>query len=486
MSFVELIPWKTREMEILARAFLSHKKLILIRAPAGMGKTSVAAAYLVSKAIIGARGAIFLRTRSEVEHTLKILGNIIERMDSDLLVVPTPSKQDFCVVRPGVPLIKYWCPASDCDRMRRRQYSDVEQLLRGKVYTDFDSYLRIMSTGRRCPYQICQELLGRADIIVGTHPYFIHPDLFKRMGKLDLVLIDEAHNLIGITTYEGDQRCVEEGKIVAEEALENGYPIHKYVVRLWRSGDTERAKVLAEYDAYKNEPGIDVRIDGKILRILPPIRLIRERLEEVDKIILMSSTLYPSSFFQKIFADKIDHEIVIIPGLLKSPKRKIIVMDTELTTARYRRNEETFRRYALEISRIYRKLKTKIIVFCPSYEVAEGIAKHLNIKVTNEPRGEIVITVFRGRISEGVDIPDEYRVAIMAGLPYPRLTKKDEKIIEIYSREYGIDKRSLRHAMVTSSMISALIQAAGRVGRKNQGLVIILDARGKKIFGGSL
>lgn len=486
MSYVDMIPWKTKEMEKIAKIFLTDKKLILLRAPAGIGKTSVAVAYLISMAIMGKRGAIFLRTRKEVEHTLAIIKRIISGKKLDLLILPTPSKHDFCVVKPGVPLIKYWCPASECDRLKRRKYSDIEKVLRSQVFSELNSYVRLMAMGMRCPYHICLELLKKADIIIGTHPYFIHEDLFERLGKLAIIVVDEAHNLVGITTFEGDAKNIEEGKIIAEEAMEKGHAIHKYVVRLWRSGDIDRATILAEYDAYRTEKGVEVRMNGKIIKVYPPIELVKDRIENVSKIILMSSTLYPSKFYEKLFAEGINHRLEVIPGLFKSPKRRIVIMDTELSTAVSMRSQEIYAGYASEIKRLHRKLGEKIIVFCPSYEVAKNIAKHLGKEVKDKPEGEIIITVYRGRIAEGVELPEGYKVAIMAGLPFPKISAKDEKIIEVYSKIYRIDKQSIRQAFLMSSMVSALIQAAGRVGRREQGIVIIIDSRAKSIFGGAL
>ena len=133
MSFTDLIPWKTSEMEKLAKAFLAQKRLILIRAPAGIGKTSVAIAYLFQSALIGKRGAIFLRTRREVEHALKIAKKIKERVRADILVIPTPSKRELCVMRFKEIPIRFLCPAIDCERLRKRRYSDVEKYLRKRI-----------------------------------------------------------------------------------------------------------------------------------------------------------------------------------------------------------------------------------------------------------------------------------------------------------------------------------------------------------------
>jgi len=53
----------------------------------------------------------------------------------------------------------------------------------------------------------------------------------------------------------------------------------------------------------------------------------------------------------------------------------------------------------------------------------------------------------------------------------------------VYSERYGIDVETLKEAYLQSSMVSALIQAMGRVGRKREGYVFVIDRRAIGIFG---
>ncbi len=480
--FLDLLPWKISSAMDIARGFSSPKNLVLIRAPAGSGKTSVAIAYLIYRAMLGDRGAIFLRTKREVEHALGIAKKILERLNVELLIVPTPSKEDFCVMGFSRDLIKYWCPISECERLARRKYNDIEKFLRKNIFGSLSSYVKLFASDRRCPYYVALSLLKKANIIIGTHSYFVKSDLFEKLGRLDIVVVDEAHALLIPKTYEGEIESIKEGEEIAKIALEQGTTISRYVVALGRNMDYESAKKLAEYDAYMGADGIDVLLGNKLIKIYVPKDLIRDRLSSVRRIILMSSTLYPSSFFRLIFTNNsLDHELVVIPGLMGG-NRKIIVLDTNLSLAYSMRTEETYRAYATLIQKIYMKHKTKILVFCPSREVARSIAKHLNVKPTDRLGEEIVVTVFRGRIAEGIDAPG-YRIAIMAGLPFPRIDMMTRKIIETYGNVYNVDKKALEEAFIISSTISALIQAMGRVGRREEGTIYIVDKRAKKLLG---
>jgi len=90
--------------------------------------------------------------------------------------------------------------------------------------------------------------------------------------------------------------------------------------------------------------------------------------------------------------------------------------------------------------------------------------------------GNITLTIARGRLAEGVEVGD-YDYAVIIGLPYPKFTMKDSLIFKTLAKYYGVDYSIIYRGFMISSMISALIQAAGRVGRKRRGIVIVIDDR---------
>ncbi|MCR8454169.1 MAG: hypothetical protein NDP13_04175 [Crenarchaeota archaeon] len=480
MSFLELLPYKPSLAEEIARGLLSSKNVVLIRAPAGSGKTSIAVAYIIHLALLGKRGAIFLRTRREVNHALSITRAVVSRLKTaKLLVIPTPSKERFCVMGIKKELIKYWCPITECERLLRRKYGEIEKDLMGKVFSSLDSYIELFARDKRCPYYAALELLRKADIIIGTHNYFIESELFEKLGKIDVAVIDEAHALLVPKTYEGSIEAIERGKEYARAAAEQGIPLHKYIVALGKT-DTNSARDLAEYDSYIKADGIEIKLKGKLIKVYLPKDLIRDRLQNVNRIILMSSTLYPSNFFKTIFTgNAIDADMIIIPGLI-SGRRKLIIPRTNLSLSYAKRNEKTLLAYAEMIKNIQTEHREKTLVFCPSNEIAREIAKYLKKEPTDELGEDLVITVFRGKIAEGIDATG-YKVAIMAGLPFPRIDPETEKILQTYSKIYKIDEKAIKEAYNLSSMISALVQAIGRVGRREEGIVYIIDARAELI-----
>lgn len=475
MSFLDLLPWKKSTLPQISKAFLSEKKLVLLRAPAGSGKTAVALAYLVSEAIMGRRGAIFFRTKSEIENALRILREILDRRSLRLLVLPTPSKEDFCIYNPPRDIVKYWCPISGCDRINRRSSKDLEHLFSEMNYSSINDYIVALARHGVCPYFTLQNMLRKADIVLGTHQYLITKDLFEKLGHLDIIIVDEAHNLMFLRTFESEKKNLLLGEEIFSRSATRR--IGHLVVALWREGRNLEAKLVALFDAFRSAEGETISVGNKIIKILPPIKLVEERMQNAKKFVLMSATLYPLRLFEKLFAGNMEHETLVIPGLFVRESLEIKIIKSKLSMKYAERNISTFKGYAELIRRIQKKLNQKLLIFAPSYEIANQLAKLLGCQIDSECRVGLV-TVFRGKLSEGIEQP--YNIAIAAGLPFPKITEETKIILEFYSKFYGIPYEALEYAYRYSGMIIALIQALGRVGRKQKGLAIIIDKRSEK------
>ena len=93
-----------------------------------------------------------------------------------------------------------------------------------------------------------------------------------------------------------------------------------------------------------------------------------------------------------------------------------------------------------------------------------------------DPEGTILIGVAGGRLSEGIDYPDEeLEAVVLVGIPYPRPTAKREAL-----RQY-LDARTGRgwEYTVEAPAERAILQATGRMIRSehDRGIAIILDRR---------
>jgi DNA excision repair protein ERCC-2 len=93
-----------------------------------------------------------------------------------------------------------------------------------------------------------------------------------------------------------------------------------------------------------------------------------------------------------------------------------------------------------------------------------------------DPEGTILLGVAGGRLSEGIDYPDEeLEAVVLVGIPYPRPTAKREALRRYMDEttghgwEYTVEAPAQR----------AILQACGRMIRSenDRGIAIILDRR---------
>ena len=71
-GIISIIP-KKKGTEKIVDAMFSIRDDVIIRAPAGSGKTFIAVAYAIYEALNGRRTAIFFRTKTEMENALVTL-----------------------------------------------------------------------------------------------------------------------------------------------------------------------------------------------------------------------------------------------------------------------------------------------------------------------------------------------------------------------------------------------------------------------------
>ena len=456
--------------ERILNVLKSKEKYILLRAPAGSGKTTLTLAYAIVAAQTGARTGIFFRTLSQVNSSLRTLRKLIRVMNPPRIpkIVPIVGKIRTCINPPqNAEIFPLWCEYSKCPFMSKRR-------LRGIYLPNAPESLRqVMMIGREndiCPYYIMlNEALG-ADILLATQSFFINDKLFERLLPLNLAVVDEAHGLMHLY-IEIDEEKYKKGAELAEIGL--------------NKLSLDEARALSDYRDYVRTEGVEVVIEKeeKRIKIIPPIWLIRKRVNQVSKLILMSATIYPTGLFKLLFAKDIDVKIEVIPGLIqKSKKARIFgIIDDDLSSKRELRTPLLYNRYAVIIRRLILKIGTPTLILTPGYEFAQELAKRLGYPIVKDPkevRGDIVISVLRGRLSEGIDIKfgKPLKLLIIAGLPYRPRTSEFVALIKVYSEIYGKDPLFLAYALEESDMLQALIQALGRA-RRSKGVSFIIDFR---------
>ncbi len=477
----------------------SDGKLHLVRSPAGSGKTRTALAYSYLLAIKGFRVAIFYRTISEIEHAMRIIKEMEDTVktfrESRILVIPLVGKEKMCLFTPNEKdLLKWWCTILSCYFLKKRRSRDLESNLREITFSSINMYYEMAKSLDLCPYFAYQELAKKADIVLATHAYFIDSNQFEKIGQVDVVIIDEAHNIFITKTGEISKNDFIGGEKILEMFSPTTNRDDMIAKSLWETGDKKLAVKYAKYKNFIEAEGIKIEIGNKIVKILPPKMLYSRRLEKVGKIIATSGTLYPMNLFKKILeGNEFESKVLIIKGLIEGHmKRLIIGFKTGLTTKKTERTLKTFKRYSDLVKIINLEIGEPVLVFTPNKTIAEKISEITNgIYIESEKdviglhmRGGcdhvIYVTYARSPISEGIDLkldPCNPRVIIMIGLPYPNIDYETRKILELYEDYYSLRRGSLVNAYRTTEMISSLIQSLGRVGRREKGAAIVIDDR---------
>ena len=117
-----------------------------------------------------------------------------------------------------------------------------------------------------------------------------------------------------------------------------------------------------------------------------------------------------------------------------------------------------------------------------TYEEAQGMRQHELmelVKTFKLSKKGVLFAVVGGRISEGLDFPDEeLEVAVLVGIPYPRPTAKHRALEHYYEVKFGKGWEYTVHAPTTRK----LLQSIGRLIRNenDKGFAIILDNRSKR------
>ncbi|HET6403574.1 MAG TPA: ATP-dependent DNA helicase [Candidatus Thermoplasmatota archaeon] len=179
------------------------------------------------------------------------------------------------------------------------------------------------------------------------------------------------------------------------------------------------------------------------------------------------------------------------------PENRLVVVDDTVTTRHedVARDPDLWHAIAQRLRDVRAATDRNVAVFLPSYETLHRLAPALQgrasmIEIRGEAqdslmerlasfkasRGGTLVSVIGGRLSEGLDFPDdELEVVVIVGLPYGKPSAKGEALVRFYDRRFG---RGWEWA-VKVPMLRRLQQAAGRLIRTptDRGVVILLDRR---------
>ncbi|HEX17679.1 MAG TPA: ATP-dependent DNA helicase [Thermoplasmatales archaeon] len=216
----------------------------------------------------------------------------------------------------------------------------------------------------------------------------------------------------------------------------------------------------------------------------------------------MSGTLSPLDEYKDSLSLPEDTKLISFPSPFPKENRRVVY--TPLVSTKYeeiRSSDEMVERIKEMIVKICNNFSKNTIVFFPSFDlmkefVDRGLVKEVKKTIYLEKRemkqdelmdivlkfkkgkgkGNVMLSVVGGRISEGMDFPaEELEIAIIVGIPYPKPTARQKALQRYYDKKFG---KGWDYA-VNAPTARKLLQSIGRLIRdeKDRGIAVILDRR---------
>jgi DNA excision repair protein ERCC-2 len=215
----------------------------------------------------------------------------------------------------------------------------------------------------------------------------------------------------------------------------------------------------------------------------------------------MSGTLVPLEEYRDALGLGAGARLLSVPSSFPAENRRYYY-DPSVTTRfeELRTDPRAITRISDRLVEILQALPVKTAVFFPSFELMQrvleaGLQAQLpgNVFIEyaklpmgdlwrsiegwkKDPEGTVLIGVAGGRLSEGIDYPNqELEAVVMVGIPYPKPTAKREALRRFLDASTGKGWEYTVEAPATR----AILQACGRMIRSehDRGIAIVLDRR---------
>ncbi|MCH8519726.1 MAG: ATP-dependent DNA helicase [Nanoarchaeota archaeon] len=260
----------------------------------------------------------------------------------------------------------------------------------------------------------------------------------------------------------------------------------------------------AKYKHILTEKGEDDFIGSINVKNLDPSKFIKEAVENVFGVVMLSATLEPIEKYQYDLGLS-KAKVKILPSPFKDENVKYIFYSGESFSSKIsQRNDDGLNKMNNRILDIVNKLEKNTIVFFPSYDYLNLIYKrfyseinHNKFKIhlessemskkekeevvnafeNNKDKVQILFGVSKGNFYEGLDLPGKkLEVVILAGFPYPPTDLVNESLEKYYFKQ-GIS--NAKEYTYIFPAIATSIQAGGRCIRddEDRGLIFLLDGR---------
>lgn len=343
------------------------------------------------------------------------------------------------------------CNPSDCP-FAKGYYDKIKEVtlesLRNQVSFSSDYVIATAKERKMCPFELQLDLSLYSDIITCDYNYFFDPLVYleRFFGDMadsskDLVLVDEAHNLLergrmmysaSLSSkeafyakkklprgkYQGLKRAL--GKVIKAfaalgselpegesdletfdldltKALESFKRAHQKASKegLGRTNQDYRdfflesnkyLKLLENYFSsssrlYVSKIGTDVTYN---LFCLDPSKYLKANLNEVKGAILFSATLSPIDYYMDCLLGSHDFPYLLLPSPF--PKENFELMLAPKVSVRYKDREGSYEEVAKYLSNFIEAKKGNYFIYFPSYEYLNKITPYLSF-----PKADVLV-----------------------------------------------------------------------------------------------
>lgn len=446
--------WRKYQDEAIEQISRTTKRVVVVEAPTGSGKSSINLGLLL---VTGKRGFVLTPTKSLQEQYTK------EARRTRLIM----GKRNYPCILPKAPkgtkVDKAWCQLPN----RKCTYENS------------------------CPYFVKRAIAQKAQVSIHNYHYYLHETAFY---GADWVIADEGHDLQEIIAefetiklprrlpalQELTAHNLKDLKRQAVDLLDfyaqyepKSHLEELEIVRLCGQLDEVR-KTARLYMFSENEKEVSLK---PMIPTNPVDALLGVKNERGKRLLITSGTIIDPNMFAKV--NQIDDfDYIKVPSVFKPEQKPIYYKPVADVT--YKNREQSALLLAREIDELLEsKPNVKGLIHPVSYDLAYGIYANLTHKerVLEYGRGANTLKAFRDSpealwlispaVSRGEDFPyDQARCQVVAKIPYPPLADPWVQF-QVERAPYWYDYRTMQE----------LWQTCGRVCRADDdfGETYILD-----------
>ena len=218
--------------------------------------------------------------------------------------------------------------------------------------------------------------------------------------------------------------------------------------------------------------------------------------------VFFSATLLPVQYYKKMFSTNTDDYAIYVESPF-DPKKRCLVIGSEVSTKYQRRNRAEFEKIAAYLNEMIQSRKGNYMAFFPSYRLMQDVytvyeelypdenviclmqesamreqerEEFLEAFAKNQEKTLVGFCIMGGIFSEGIDLDGEKLIgAAVVGAGIPQVGPERELLKQYFERngENGFDYAYRYPGM------NKVLQAAGRVIRTTEdtGVILLLDER---------